>query len=87
MIKTGDKVKMSEDSKKSLIENGCKDHVDEFGDCIGIVEDLVDFNNYNENDISKIVPEFNVRWYPSKLRYGYLKENLIKIEEDKNIFG
>lgn len=83
MIKTGDKVKMSDNFKKVLIENGCKEHIDEFGDCIGIVCDLVNYNNDNENDINKIGPEFNVRWQPSNLRYGYLPENLIKIKNKK----
>jgi len=41
-MKTGDKVIMSESLKKGLIEMYCKDHVDEFGDCDGIVEDLFD---------------------------------------------
>lgn len=83
MIKIGDKVKMSDNFKKGLVENGCKDHVDEFGDCIGIVEDYVNYNNDSENDPNKIGPEFNVRWQPSKLRYGYLPEELIKVKNTK----
>ena len=79
MIKTGDKVKMSDNLKKRLVESGCKDHVSEFGDCIGIVEGYVNYNNDGENDPNKIGHEFNVRWQPSKLRYGYLLEELIKI--------
>ena len=79
MIKTGDEVKMSDIFKKVLIENGCKDHVDEFGECTGIVEDCVNYNNNGEHDPNKIGPELNVRWQPSKLRYGYLPEYLIKI--------
>ncbi len=78
-MKTGDKVKMSDTFKKMLTENGSKEHIDEFGDCIGIVEGLVNYNNDGENNPDKIGPEFNVRWQPSKLRYGYLPENLIKI--------
>lgn len=80
MIKSGDKVKMSDSLKELLIKNGCEEHVEEFGDCIGIVEDYVDYNNNGENDINKIGPEFNVRWMPSKLRYGYSPDELIKIE-------
>lgn len=83
MIKTGDKVKMSDNLKKGLVESGCKDHVDEFGDCIGIVEDYVNYNNDGENDPNKIGPEFNIRWQPSKLRYGYLPEELIKVKNTK----
>lgn len=83
MIKTGDKVKMSDAFKKALLENGGKEHIDEFGDCIGVVEDLMDYNNDNEKDPNKIGPEFNVRWQPSKLRYGYLPDELIKIKNSK----
>ncbi len=79
MIKTGDKVKMSENFKNTLIKNGCKEHIDEFGECVGIVEGFVNYNNDGENDQDKIGPELNVRWQPSKLRYGYLPEDLIKI--------
>lgn len=68
-MKTGDKVKMSENLKNNLIEMDCKDHVDEFGDCEGIVEDKV---WEDENDV-------NVRWKPSGLRYAYDPDTLIKI--------
>lgn len=74
---------MSDTLKKVLTGNGCKEHIDEFGDCIGIVEDLVNYNNDGENNPNKIGPEFNVRWQPSKLRYGYLPEDLIKIKNSK----
>ncbi len=79
-IKKGDTVKMSAEIKQMLIDNDCKAHVDEFGECVGVVEDPVDFNNDGENDPDKIGPEVNVRWKPSNLRYGYLPErDLIKI--------
>jgi len=83
MIKSGDKVKMCDSLKDSLIKNGCKEHIEEFGNCIGIVEGYVNYNNDGENDQNKIGPEFNVRWNPSKLRYGYLPEDLIKIKNPK----
>ena len=83
MIKSGDKVKMCDSLKYSLIKNGCKEHVEEFSNCVGIVEDYVNYNNDGENDQNKIGPEFNVRWFPSKLRYGYLPEDLIKIKNTK----
>ena len=67
-MKTGDKVKMSDNLKQNLIESGCKDHVDEFGECVGIIEDRV---WEDEND-------FNVRWQPSGLRYMYDIDTLIK---------
>lgn len=50
---------------------GCSSaHVEEFGDCVGIVEDLLQPN----------CPEVNVRWLPSKLRYAYDPINLVKVD-------
>ena len=73
-IKKGDWVKMSDSLKKALIESDCADHVEEFGDCEGLVEGMT--LNFG------LGPEVDVRWYPSKLRYGYDPENdLVKIEE------
>lgn len=63
MIKKGDKVKMSVCCKTELINSGCKDHVTEFGDCTGLVEDPIWPNGEG--------PEVNVRWEPSGLVYGY----------------
>lgn len=81
IFKKGDKVKMSESYKKSLIDNDCKEHVDEFGDCEGYVEDFVNYNKEGENDLDKIGPEVNVRWQPSGLRYGYdPNTDLVKID-------
>lgn len=62
---------------------GCSSaHVEEFGDCVGIVEGLVDFNNCKPKDPAydkrKLGPEVDVRWQPSKLRYGYHPDQLIK---------
>lgn len=73
-METGDLVKMSEELKNGLISNGCEDHVKEFGDCVGRVEGLV-YPNGEGN-------ELNVRWLPSKLRYGYPPECLIKVEQE-----
>lgn len=51
---------------------GCSSpHVEEFGDCVGIVEGLVDFGTSKG-------PEVNVRWLPSKLRYGYHPDQLVR---------
>src|SRR6478735_12776077 len=60
---------------------GCSsEHVDEFGECVGYVEDLVDYNNVPPNhpdyDSNKIGPEVNVRWLPSRLRYAYKAHDL-----------
>ena len=68
-IKIGSKVKMNDFCKKGLSENDWQEHVDEFGDCIGIVEEL-----YPEYSEAKI------RWQPSKLNYiyGLIHLDLIK---------
>jgi hypothetical protein len=73
-INKGDKVKMTEKLKISLMSNGCEDHVIEFGNCIGIVEDRC-YPNINE------ATEVNVRWQPSGLRYGYFPDELEKIKD------
>ncbi len=69
-MKPGTKVIMSTQLKKNLISNNCQGHVREFGGCIGIVEDLVDFGTQKG-------PEVNVRWQPSNLRYAYHPKDLI----------
>ncbi len=62
-MKKGDKVKLSEKFKEAMINSGCGEHVGEFGDCEGIVEDQA-FENGEGNEV-------NVRWQPSQLRYMY----------------
>jgi len=100
MIKTGDRVRMTEEFKakmrgdckpgqhvKEMVEGagdscfGCSlAHIQEFDDCVGVVEDLLDYNNVKPGDPAydpnKVGPEFNVRWSPSNLRYGYHPDNL-----------
>lgn len=69
MIKTGDIVRMSEEFKhvtKFIYDN--HEHIDEFGNCFGLVEDLC-FDKLENS-------EFNVRWFPSELRYGYSPDDL-----------
>ncbi len=68
-IVAGAVVRMSEALKRRFIANGCRAHVDEFGECIGLVEGPVDFDTCQG-------PEVNVRWRPSGLRYGYHPEDL-----------
>ena len=71
-MKTGLRVRMREALKEKFRQNDCADHVEEFGECIGIVEGLVDYNEGDEHhDPRKRGPEVNVRWQPSGLRYGY----------------
>ncbi len=89
----GTKVRMSASLKDKLIgickhsplfEGECLScsfsHLKEFGDSIGIVDGLIDYNNCNpsdaEYDQAKIGPEVNVRWLPSNLRYGYHPDDL-----------
>lgn len=67
-IKIGDKVKMSEELKAGLMKNGSEEHVKEFGDCEGYIEE-------NEDGIC----DFEVRWEPSGLRYGYDAKDLVKV--------
>jgi len=79
-IKKGDIVKMSESLKQGLIKNGCEDHVIEFGNCVGIVEDKC-YIGIDEAD------EVNIRWHPSGLRYAYFSHELVNVSfiRDKKI--
>lgn len=53
------------------------DHVEEFGESVGVVTGPVDFNNKGEiHDPNKIGPELNVVWEPDNLRYGYHPDDL-----------
>lgn len=48
--------------------HGCSsDHVNEFGDCVGIVQEITSR------------PEIDVRWQPSNLRYSYKVNDLVKL--------
>lgn len=75
-----------------LPDDGCMKcstaHIEEFGECEGIVIDLMDYNNCAptdpEYDISKIGPEVDVRWQPSNLRYAYHPTQLCLVEEVKS---
>lgn len=82
-MKPGTYVRMSFDLKKRLIANGSVDHVAEFGNCIGLVEGLVDYNNVPKHDPTydptKVGPEVDVRWLPSKLRYAYRTDDLYPV--------
>ena len=67
-MKKGTKVKMSQSLKDGMRANGSGAHIDEFGDCMGIVIGPM-FPDSN-------APEVDVRWQPSNLRYGYHPDNL-----------
>lgn len=70
LIKPGTKVKMREDFKRLMSKNS-KEHIEEFGNCIGIVIG----NMYPDTD-----EYVDVRWQPSNLRYGYSINELIGID-------
>ncbi len=57
---------MSAKLKKSFLNspNPSTEHVEEFGDCEGIVQGLTDWGG-------QMGPEVDVRWQPSNLRYAY----------------
>lgn len=72
ILPPGTMVRMSDELKQGFINNDCKDHVDEFGDCVGFVEDRM----FDDGD------EVNVRWKPSNLRYGYPSDMLVVINKE-----
>jgi hypothetical protein len=55
-------------------------HIEEFGNSIGIVQGLRDYNNVKPGrlgyDPNKVGPEYEVRWLPGNLRYGYYPDDL-----------
>ena len=75
-LKKGSRIRMTADLKARMWE-GSRDHVYEFGECVGVVDGFVDFHNVGDPlDIGKIGPEVNVRWQPSDLRYAYHPSDL-----------
>lgn len=68
----GTNVRMGEAIKKQLVANGCAEHVEEFGDCVGVVEGPTDYGTSRG-------PEVDVRWQPSNLRYAYHPEELVEV--------
>lgn len=69
LINTGSRVRMSRSLRTAMRWSGSRRHVREFGRCVGVVLDLVDYGTQNG-------PEVNVRWEPSGLRYGYNPNDL-----------
>ena len=64
-LEPGMKVKMSQAFKEDMLKGESKEHILEFGECMGIVKgQFLDW------------PEFDVVWQPSGLKYLYLPENL-----------
>ena len=64
---------MSERFKEALRANDSREHVEEFGDCVGVVQGPTDYG-------SQQGPEVDVRWQPSNLRYAYHPDNLERVE-------
>lgn len=69
---------------------GCsRAHVKEFGDCVGVVVGLMDLNNCPPGDPnyedSKVGPELDVRWQPSRLKYGYHPKYLTLVTSVKKL--
>lgn len=60
--------------------NCSTEHLEEFGECIGIVQGPLDYNNvppgHPDYEPDKVGPEVDVRWQPSNLRYGYHPDDL-----------
>lgn len=71
----GKTVRMTKVFKQDLIANDSAEHVEEFGDCEGVVEGFVNYG-------SCLGPEVDVRWKPSKLRYGYHPSHLEVLYKD-----
>lgn len=70
-MKPGTRVRMTKDFKRQMAQTGSAAHIQEFGGCVGVVEEPLDYNAPGEKDPRKIGPELNVRWRPSRLRYAY----------------
>jgi hypothetical protein len=66
-----DKVKLTKNAKNYYLKHNMKEHVAEFGNCIGIVIGPT-FKNGEGNEI-------DVKWQPSNLRYAYLPHELEKV--------
>jgi hypothetical protein len=66
----GVSVRMTADLKAELRGNGSAEHVEEFGDCSGVVLGPTDYGQGRRG------PELDVRWQPSGLRYAYAPEHL-----------
>ena len=82
----GKTVKLTGEFKQLLMQElkdkedeGCPNHVTEFGDCVGVVEGLVDYG-------SSKGPEVDVRWKPAGWRYAYHPRDL-EVVTTQNIGG
>lgn len=60
------------DGLRQKLKASSREHLEEFGDCIGIVQGPTDYG-------SQRGPEVDVRWQPSNLRYAYTPDDLIVV--------
>lgn len=67
-------VRMTGKCKEKLVANGCAGHVEEFGNCVGVVLGPVDYGD-------TVGPEVDVRWQPSRLRYAYHPSDLEEVTD------
>ena len=74
-MKPGVRVRMSEACKAGMIANGSHEHIEEFGDSVGVLVGPVDFGN------GQLGPEWDVRWEPTNLRYGYAADDLDEVSD------
>lgn len=70
-LKPGYVVRMSEPFKRKMRANGSQRHIAEFGECYGIVRDIMDWGHRIKG------PEWNVFWQPSNLKYCYHPNDLV----------
>lgn len=73
------RVKMSEELKQHFNDNGCEEHVKEFGNCVGVVDGFTDYGQTLKG------PEVDVRWQPSNRRYAYDPKTLIIVDREKKL--
>ena len=69
------KVRMSPKLKDGMMKNGSHEHVEEFGECIGIVKGLIDYGTQQG-------PEVEVYWQPSNLHYAYHPKYLEIVDDE-----
>lgn len=69
----GKRVRMTQALKEHLVRGCSQHHVEEFGDCVGVVRRLANWGEYHG-------PEVDVCWEPSGLVYAYPHELLEVVE-------
>jgi hypothetical protein len=63
--------------RKLLDDDAQLTNVEEFGDCVGKVDGLVDWGDGPSG------PEVDVRWEPSNLRYAYATKDLEVVKDER----